>query len=481
MSDNLPSAACAVLVRNSQDTILNWISWHLSLGIRHIAVIDAGSEDGTSEIVQSLAQAWPVTWHAPSLEPEFSGEERREFLTRYAFNHLIGQEEWLIVLDSDEYLVPEPDLSTLLARGQDAAGIALNWCIYGSSGHRHRPRGHIVATHTRHATPSFADHAFTRLLVRGAYLTSPNHASEREPLDIPHHRLVTPQGTPLDKSDGTPHWEGGRIQHYICPSSDSAEELPPHHYRHFNRNDIEENVSPTLLNAARQTQNALWQTLLEAGLHRLRSIITQLDDQKNLSSEDDFHLPDYAQRPGFAYLRQRLTRREQLLLNPQAAPPCTITRAFLLRSTEGMLLEADPPKSHRPLIALIQEHNPRLLCLFPRDYREFTLGDVPTPMGMATVMTRRTHRPDVFSLPEETGHGKTLFEAVPLPDFTPPELLSLPDLDRRQGLSLEGLLIWIEAHPSIHLQDLQRALCLLTKEDAILLCQEIPELQDFLP
>ncbi|MXV36610.1 hypothetical protein GS535_08590 [Saccharibacter sp. EH611] len=482
MSVNRPSAACAVLVRNAQTTILDWLAWHLSLGFQRIFVIDAGSHDATERLVQPLTQDWPIMWDAPELPADLSPEERRSTLPRHTLSRMIGEEEWVTVLDADEYLVPDTDLLTLLGHGKNAAGIALNWCIYGTSGHRQRPRGSLVATYSYRAHETLPDHGFTRLLVRSSYLTSPEHQAAPEDLDIPAERLVTPNGTPVQEGDRSPHWEGGRISHFICPATQDAATLPPSLRLHFDRNDVHDPAPASLITAARHRFNALSRTLFNAGTQALRAMASQAEEiQKPPQPDPDLDLPDRAQRPGFFYERMRPSRKDQLLLVPQAAPPYGITRAFLLRSAEGSLLEADPAGSHRPVIAFIQEQNPRLLSLVARDEHDLTLGDIPCPYGMATVLSRRTHRLEIFSLPEEAGHGETLFEAVPLPDMVPPDFLPLPPLDCRQGLSLNGLLTWLETHPEARPQDIQRTLCLLLHEEALQLGQNIPELIPFLP
>lgn len=481
MSANISSAACAVLTHNAQDTILDWLSWHLALGFQRIYVVDAGSDDHTERLVQPLTKHFPISWHTPELSADLPSEMRRNTLTRYALSSMIGEEEWITVLDADEYLVPDPDLSTLLQRGDHAAGIALNWCVYGSSGHRQRPSGHLVATHPYRADTSLPDHGFTRLLVRSSYLTSPEHQADPEDLTIPTERLITPDGSPVQENDLTPHWDGGKIAHFICPAAHNMTDLPPALRRHFDRNDVYDPAPSSLITANRRISSAIARTLLETGTRSLRTMASEALTSPVSYPDPDLNLPEEAQRPGFYYERIRPSRHDQLLLVPQAAPPYGITRAFLLRSESGALLEADPAGSHRPLLAFIQEQHPRLLTLVARDEHHFTLGDMPCPYGIVTCVSRRTHRPDVFSLPDATGHGDSLFEVIPLPEVAPPDFLPLPPLDRRQGLSLEGLFVWLETHPDAHQQDIQRSLGLLTSEDAQHLRHILPELAPFLP
>ena len=88
MFDRLPRLTCAVLLKQADRNLLGWLAWHLALGIEHIAIMDSGSFDDARQIVQSLQQDWPLSWHPVEAEPDQTPEEHRLEMTRQAISHL---------------------------------------------------------------------------------------------------------------------------------------------------------------------------------------------------------------------------------------------------------------------------------------------------------------------------------------------------------------------------------------------------------
>jgi hypothetical protein len=64
-------------------------------------------------------------------------------ITRFAHRH-----RWLAFIDMDEFIVfheqPARDINTFMARYEAYGGLALNWVIFGSSGHKVRSRGWLT-------------------------------------------------------------------------------------------------------------------------------------------------------------------------------------------------------------------------------------------------------------------------------------------------------------------------------------------------
>jgi len=68
--------------------------------------------------------------------------------TRFAHRH-----RWLAFIDVDEFVVlhdaTAPDINAFMARYEAYGGLALNWLIFGSSGHKKRPPGGVLINYNK--------------------------------------------------------------------------------------------------------------------------------------------------------------------------------------------------------------------------------------------------------------------------------------------------------------------------------------------
>ncbi|MBA5725931.1 glycosyltransferase family 2 protein [Bombella favorum] len=507
MFDRLPRLTCAVLLKQADRNLLGWLAWHLALGIEHIAIMDSGAFDDARQIVQSLQQDWPLSWHPVEAEPDQTPEEHRLEMTRQAISHLhhvtqampqevIDEEngettpvdDWVIVLDADEYLAPSRELISLLYQAkEETTAFALHWRIYGDAGLLTPPPGHVVANHTWHAPPMFADHRFVRLIARLDCLPTPAKLTDPHMLGLSPEQILRPNGRPFIPGDEALHselWEGGCIQHYICALAHNEEELPPPMRAYYNRNEQMTAPQTRDLQTMRQLANQLRESALRAGLSRLQKLVEpQLEEAqlKHQEDETDLAIRSHVQHDTFHYDRIRSSVRSDLLLNPQFSTRYETGQTVLLRFPEGRLLEGDPPNHHEPLIGFRLESTPHLLTLYGQDRSPFTLGDAPCPFGMASLRITPSTQQQFVHLPHETGHGSTPLEIIPtnaVPAFlyTP-----LPPIDEPDGLSVHGLLTWLAGHPDLQPYDLARALLLLSPASAQHLHNLAPILAEFLP
>ena len=125
-------AVCAI-AKNEARYLLEWIAYHRVMGVDHFLVFDNDSDDGTSEMLDRLAERgfvervpWPTE---PGTAPQLSAYEE-------GVRRLRGRAKWIAFIDLDEFLNPraDADVASVLADYEGAGGLVVPWRIFGSSG-----------------------------------------------------------------------------------------------------------------------------------------------------------------------------------------------------------------------------------------------------------------------------------------------------------------------------------------------------------
>lgn len=147
--------AIAIIVKNEETHIEEWVRFHLLAGVCHFIVYDNGSTDGTVRLLRRClpeAALTLVPW-AQSLRDGRSGAELHNQVL--AFAHALanygGQYRWMAFVDVDEFIVPKASdsIGDALAELDGAAHVSLPWHMFGRSGHETPPEGGMVANYLR--------------------------------------------------------------------------------------------------------------------------------------------------------------------------------------------------------------------------------------------------------------------------------------------------------------------------------------------
>ena len=127
------SVTLCLMVRNEKDYVCEWLAYHRAIGFETVIVIDNDSTDGTGELLQKLADAGLVDlMHWPNRTDGYN-----QMMAYKEASARVGT-EWLMFLDTDEFLVLHEDdrVGRFLGRfDADVSLIGLNWRIFGTSGH----------------------------------------------------------------------------------------------------------------------------------------------------------------------------------------------------------------------------------------------------------------------------------------------------------------------------------------------------------
>ena len=242
-----PRVAACLYVRDEAPDIAEWLAFHHVVGVDHILVFDNGSKDGTRAVVGHAARVASIT-----LLP-WPVRDRRAQLWAYAVGlRLLRRFDWVAFLDSDEFLTPtgSAGLPEVLAVLPDAAAVAVNWAIFGSSGHDAAPEGLVIDAFRRRAPDGFVENRVVKSIVRpkGARPLTPHTFAVRGAYVRPDGRPAT-FGPPAFTADA-PDYGLLQVSHYFTRSRAHWRRKmargyrdivrPPDAFAQYDRNEVED-------------------------------------------------------------------------------------------------------------------------------------------------------------------------------------------------------------------------------------------------
>lgn len=136
----------ASIIKNESPYILEWIAYHLSIGVEHFYIADNCSDDGQYQLLEALQDLGIVTlFHQENLESKSAQVT--------AYNKIIKMtshtSKLVAFIDGDEFITIrnverfEARLDSLI--NDDLCGaIAINWKTFGSSGKERFEEGLVI-------------------------------------------------------------------------------------------------------------------------------------------------------------------------------------------------------------------------------------------------------------------------------------------------------------------------------------------------
>jgi hypothetical protein len=133
------------IVRDDGEYLDEWIDYHSSLGFEHFVIYDNESDTPIVNKWGDKVTVNRVVCKAVDLPRLFN----RTLKTHKAV--------WLATFDIDEFIVLHKDrhISELLENYKDYGGLAINWLVYGSSGHIKKPEGFVRDNYLWRTPPEY--------------------------------------------------------------------------------------------------------------------------------------------------------------------------------------------------------------------------------------------------------------------------------------------------------------------------------------
>jgi FkbM family methyltransferase len=211
-------SVCAIL-KNEAPYLVEWLEFHKIVGVERFYLYDNNSTDNPIDIVRPYIGLKEVVWHDWPVKP---GQIQ-------AYDHCLktyGHEsEWIAFIDLDEFLVPtqNSDLKEVLEEFVEFPAVAVNWLIFGSSGHKTRPDGLQIEKFDRRGEESLDVNRHVKVIVRPEATicaTNPHNF-----LYLNGRAAVTENKEAVEGSFSATHSvEKLRINHYMTRSLQESKE-----------------------------------------------------------------------------------------------------------------------------------------------------------------------------------------------------------------------------------------------------------------
>ena len=198
--------------------IKEWVDFHLNIGVDRIYVYDNESPDGMKEVLEPYIREKKVVY------TYFPGKARH----LDAFNDAIAkyrmQTKYMAFIDIDEFLLPEKEgdsiitlLDNIMAKCPRAGGVAVNWRMYGSSGHEEMPKGYVLENYLYRGDGYARGNDCVKTIANPRYIRKYTHT--HSPIYITGFNNVNENGEVLiGWSNPIPRTKFLRINHYFTKS-----------------------------------------------------------------------------------------------------------------------------------------------------------------------------------------------------------------------------------------------------------------------
>ncbi|CAO4183447.1 Glycosyl transferase family 2 [Methylorubrum aminovorans] len=215
------TAICAI-AKDEDRYLLEWIAYHLSIGFEHIFLYDNMSQRRIARLINDRYRKKITIIRWPNRHGRHSQLEAYEhFLWAHG-----GECEWAAVLDIDEmlHLKQHNTIDEFLAMFPDVTGIALNWRIFGSAGHRTYKRAFLMERFTRASQIDFQINRTVKSIHRMRYvaLLGEHHANYMDEV-----RVVTASGRRVSNGPyvdiSADDFDVAQVNHYFVKSQEEWE------------------------------------------------------------------------------------------------------------------------------------------------------------------------------------------------------------------------------------------------------------------
>ena len=171
--------AICVCAKDQHDDIQEWVEHYERIGAGKLYVFDDSSSPSMLDQLKHFIQSGLVEYH-------FIGQSTHSFISRpqlYVYDQCIARyrsrHQFIAFIDVDEFLfLTDPSVASMLAllhEYEDQGGLAVNWVLFGSSGHIHKPHGGTIANYWKCVPSEHPESLHIKTLYVDRVSSDPHH------------------------------------------------------------------------------------------------------------------------------------------------------------------------------------------------------------------------------------------------------------------------------------------------------------------
>ncbi|MBA3010526.1 MAG: glycosyltransferase family 92 protein [Proteobacteria bacterium] len=156
--------AIAAIVRNEGRYLQEWIEFHRLVGCSKFYIYDNSSTDNTRDILDYYSKKGVVDWvEWPHMNSWLNTQQ-------LAYCHAIYKSrchvQWLALIDVDEFLFSPSykNFVSFLELYVDLPALIVYWDMFGTSGHKFRPKGLLTENYTKRTDISHPENQYRPLV-----------------------------------------------------------------------------------------------------------------------------------------------------------------------------------------------------------------------------------------------------------------------------------------------------------------------------
>ena len=216
--------AMCVAAKDQHADIDEWVVHHAKLGAGRIYVYDDNSDPPMRDQLQKHIQSGLVQYHFIERDNHTAIERPQLWVYNECINKYRSLHQFIAFIDVDEFLIlRDPSavsLSALLHDYEQYGGLAVNWVLFGSSGHLHRPQGGTLANYWKCVPPSHPENLHVKTIANMRYVAhtsgTPHFFFYNEGKTAVNENFEVVKGAKTSKSE----IERVVIYHYVTKSKE---------------------------------------------------------------------------------------------------------------------------------------------------------------------------------------------------------------------------------------------------------------------
>lgn len=213
--------AIVAIIKNEAPYIREWIEYHKLVGVDKFYIYDNESTDNVKDVLEPYIKQNVVSYFY------ISGKGKQVIAYQDAIKKFKYTVKYMAFIDLDEFLLPMHEdnvfsiIEDLFAHNNQAGGIAVQWCVFGSANHIRKPDGLVIENYLYRAEGHFESRRHSNRHIKT--ICNPRRVLLYGQCHYPkYYKSWHNINTDNEKIDGpfceTICWDKLRINHYFTKS-----------------------------------------------------------------------------------------------------------------------------------------------------------------------------------------------------------------------------------------------------------------------